>query len=89
MTQTERARSVWIVGADGKAAQRTVQTSNWLGNDWIVTAGLEPGDLVIVDNLIKLKPGMAVQPRTAETPAKQASAAPTPTTEASAAGKAR
>lgn len=89
VTQTERARSVWIAGADGKAVQRTVQTSNWLGNDWIVTTGLSPGDLVIVDNLIKLKPGMAVQPRTAETPAKQASAAPTPTTEASAAGKAR
>jgi len=88
VTQTERARSVWIAGTDGKAVQRTVQTSNWLGNDWIVTAGLNPGDLVIVDNLIKLKPGMAVQPRAAEA-SKQASAAPVATSEASAAGKAR
>ncbi|HSC24133.1 MAG TPA: efflux RND transporter periplasmic adaptor subunit [Casimicrobiaceae bacterium] len=87
VTQTERARSVWIVGADGKAAQRTVQTSNWLGNDWIVTAGLDPGDLVIVDNLMKLKPGMAVQP-SVDAPSKQASATPA-ANGTSAAGKAR
>ena len=85
VTQTERARSVWIAGTDGKAVQRNVQTSNWLGNDWIVTGGLNPGELVIVDNLMKLKPGAAVQPRVADA-SKQASAAPD---EAGAAGKAR
>ena len=73
VTQTERARSVWVVGADGKAVQRDVKTSDWLGNDWIVTAGLAAGDLVIVDNLMKLKPGTPVQPRAAAEPAKQAS----------------
>lgn len=85
VTQSERARSVWIAGADGKAVQRTVQTANWLGNDWIVTAGLNPGDLVILDNLMKLKPGAAVQPRAADGPSTQASnSAPAPA-EASAA----
>jgi len=61
VTQTEQARSVWVAGSDGKANQRTVQTAGWLGGDWIVSSGLDPGDLVIVDNLMKLKPGALVQ----------------------------
>jgi len=62
VSQTEQERSVWIAGADGKATARTVQTANWIGSNWIVTAGLNPGDLVIVDNLMKLRPGTAVEP---------------------------
>lgn len=73
VTQSERAKSVWIASADGKATQRNVQTENWLGNDWIVTDGLKPGELVIVDNLMKLHPGAAVQPR-GDDASKQASA---------------
>ena len=60
--QTEQARMVWIAEADGKATMRPVQTANWIGSDWIVTGGLKPGDAVIVDNLMKLRPGAMVQP---------------------------
>ncbi len=60
--QTEQARMVWIAEADGKATMRPVQTANWIGTDWIVTGGLKPGDAVIVDNLMKLRPGALVQP---------------------------
>jgi len=60
--QTEQARMVWIAEADGKATMRPVQTANWIGGDWIVTGGLKPGDAVIVDNLMKLRPGALVQP---------------------------
>ncbi len=28
--------------------------------DWIILEGLNPGDKVIVDNIIRLKPGQAV-----------------------------
>ena len=73
VTQSERAKSVWIASADGKATQRNVQTENWLGNDWIVTDGLKPGELVIVDNLMTRPPGAAVQPR-GDDASKQASA---------------
>lgn len=61
--QTEQARMVWVVEPDGKANMRPVQTANWIGGDWIVTGGLKPGDAVIVDNLMKLRPGAPVQPR--------------------------
>lgn len=61
VVQTEQARMVWVVEPDGKAGMRTVQTANWIGGDWIVTGGLKPGDAVIVDNLMKLRPGALVQ----------------------------
>ncbi len=63
--QTEQGRAVWVVQADGKAGMRPIQAANWIGSDWVVTGGLEAGDAVIVDNLMKLRPGAAVQPQAA------------------------
>jgi membrane fusion protein, multidrug efflux system len=60
--QTEQAKLVWVVDADGKANMRPVQTANWIGSNWVVTSGLKPGDAVIIDNLMKLRPGAPVQP---------------------------
>jgi membrane fusion protein (multidrug efflux system) len=64
VVQTEQARSVWVVGNDGKATMQPIQTAGWLANDWIVTGGLKAGEQVVVDNLIKMRPGVAVQPHT-------------------------
>jgi len=49
-----------IIGADGKAAQRPVEVGDWVGQDWIIRKGLNDGDTVILDNLMKLNPGVAV-----------------------------
>lgn len=62
VVQTEQARMVWVAQPDGKAVMRPVQTAGWAGPDWVVTGGLEPGSAVIVDNLIKLRPGATVKP---------------------------
>jgi membrane fusion protein, multidrug efflux system len=62
VVQTEQAKLVWVVDAEGKANMRPIQTANWIGSNWVVTSGLKPGDPVIVDNLIKLRPGAPVQP---------------------------
>lgn len=62
IVQTEQARLVWVAEADGKANMRPVQTAGWIGPNWIVTSGLKPGDAVVVDNLMKLRPGAVVQP---------------------------
>jgi membrane fusion protein (multidrug efflux system) len=62
VVQTEQARMVWVVESDGKAAMRPIKTANWIGSDWVVTGGLQNGDAVIVDNLMKMRPGAAVQP---------------------------
>lgn len=58
--QGDLGRYVWVVDAGGKAAQRAVEVGNWVGQDWIIRNGLNVGDTVILDNLMKLKPGSAV-----------------------------
>ncbi|MCW8922551.1 MAG: efflux RND transporter periplasmic adaptor subunit [Gammaproteobacteria bacterium] len=62
--QSDRGHSVMVLGKDNKATPRPVQTAEWRGKDWVITGGLKAGDQVIIDNLIKLRPGMAVTPKT-------------------------
>jgi len=57
--QNESGRFVWIA-AEGKALQRQIKAGAWVGKDWAVLDGLKPGDRVIVDNLVRLRPGVAV-----------------------------
>ncbi|HEY6642512.1 efflux RND transporter periplasmic adaptor subunit [Povalibacter sp.] len=57
VVQGNQSRYVWTVDAQGKAAQRPVETGTWTGSDWIIRSGLAPGDRIIVDNLMKLNPG--------------------------------
>ncbi|WP_417069078.1 efflux RND transporter periplasmic adaptor subunit [Niveibacterium terrae] len=64
--QTDQGFVVMTVGEGNTVAPRPVQTANWDGKDWIIVGGLKGGDRVIVDNLIKLKPGMPVMPLTPE-----------------------
>jgi membrane fusion protein (multidrug efflux system) len=64
----DQGQFVWTIDAEGKAATRPVQTAGWAGADWVVSKGLAAGDKVIVDNLMKLRPGAAVQPRPAQPP---------------------
>ena len=58
--QGNQGRFVWTIGAEGKAAQRPVEVGDWLGQEWIIRKGLSDGDTVILDNLMKLNPGVAV-----------------------------
>ncbi|HEX9802149.1 MAG TPA: efflux RND transporter periplasmic adaptor subunit [Gammaproteobacteria bacterium] len=77
LLQTDTGRLVMVADAESKVAPRPVQTAGWHGQDWVVVGGLQAGDRVIVDNLIKLRPGMPVAPKQPEAPAqgKQAPAA--------------
>jgi membrane fusion protein (multidrug efflux system) len=59
VAQNESGRFVWVAEG-GKASPRQVRTGNWLGNDWVVLEGLKRGDQVIVDNLVRLRPGVAI-----------------------------
>ena len=54
-------RFVWTVTGDGKAESRDVTMGTRIGPDWLVETGLKPGDVVVVDGVQKLKPGVAVQ----------------------------
>jgi len=61
--QTDKGRLVMLADADNKVTPRPVQTAEWRGKDWVITGGLQAGDKVIVDNLMKLRPGMVVAPQ--------------------------
>ncbi len=61
VVQGSQGRYVWTVDAQGKATQRPVETGTWTGSDWIISSGLAPGDTIIVDNLMKLNPGVALK----------------------------
>ena len=58
--QTETGRLVWIVGADGKAAPRAGRRpATGSGRTGSIRQGLQRGRPVIVDNLLKVRPGAA------------------------------
>jgi membrane fusion protein (multidrug efflux system) len=61
VSQAEQTRMVMTVGPEGKVVPKPVQSSGWLGTDAIIVGGLNEGDMVIVDNLVKVRPGMTVQ----------------------------
>jgi membrane fusion protein (multidrug efflux system) len=50
------------------AGIRPISETGWQGKDWVVQSGLNAGDQVIVDNLIKLRPGAEVAPHPFGTP---------------------
>lgn len=61
VTQTEQGKMVWVA-RNGKAVAVPVETGAWIGSDWAINKGLNDGDQVIIDNLIKLSPDASVAP---------------------------
>ena len=61
-------RFVYLVDENNIAVQRPVTVGNWIGTNWIILNGLNPGDRVVIDNLIKLTPGKVVEPHLPATP---------------------
>jgi len=60
--QSEKGHFVFVVDAAGKAAVRPIQVGEWAGSDWVVLSGLNNGDRVVLDNIIKMQPGVTVRP---------------------------
>ncbi len=60
---SDLGRYVYVVNDKNEATQRPVKVGEWVGTDWVILEGLNPGDKVIIDNIIRLKPGKAVVPR--------------------------
>jgi membrane fusion protein, multidrug efflux system len=67
-----------VVGQDGKVVQKRVAADNTLGDDWVVTSGLNAGDQVIVSGIQAVKagaPAKATPWKPDQAPAGQAPAA--------------
>ena len=73
---SDKGKAVMVVGADNKVAPRPVEAGTWQGDQWVITKGLAQGDKVIVDNLVKVRPGMIVAPHPPQAAGAPAQGAP-------------
>jgi membrane fusion protein (multidrug efflux system) len=60
--QLQNLQTVYTVGPGNKVELRPVVTAERVGESWIVTQGLKPGDRVIVEGTLRVRPGMVVNP---------------------------
>ena len=78
VTRGNAGDTVLVVKQDGSFGPRPVKLGPAQGSQWIVLSGLQPGEQVIVDGVMKLRPGMqkvkAVPWQGAATPAAGTSA---------------
>ena len=72
--------TAFVVGPGDKAEARTLTTGQVIGTSWLVTGGLRPGDRLITEGLMQVKPGGAVKPP----PASPDGGAPAPAARAAA-----
>jgi membrane fusion protein, multidrug efflux system len=69
----------FILGKDGKVELRSLKTDRSIGDQWLVTSGLQAGDRVIVEGLQKIMPGApahGVEASTATAPTQSAPGVP-------------
>jgi membrane fusion protein, multidrug efflux system len=61
--QLQSMQTVYTVGSDNTVAMRAVTTGERVGTEWIIEQGLKPGDRVIVEGQLKVRPGGRAQPQ--------------------------
>lgn len=63
VTRDRRGQPVaMVINAQNQVENRELTVLQDMGNDWVVSAGLQDGDRLIVEGLQKIGPGMTVQP---------------------------
>jgi RND family efflux transporter MFP subunit len=60
VVETQGSYSVVVVGEDNKASIRPVKTGERVGQMWIITEGIKPGEQVIVEGMQKAREGSVV-----------------------------
>lgn len=62
VTRTPRGQATaLVVNAQNKVEPRVFETKRTIGDQWLVTEGLEPGERVIVEGVLKVRPGAEVK----------------------------
>lgn len=61
----QAAKVLMVIGEEGKVTPKPVQLGTLIGNDMrVIRGGIEPSDEVIVEGLLKARPGTAVRTET-------------------------
>ena len=64
VSRNERGQpTVLVVGKNNMAELRVIQADRSVGDSWLVTGGLKPGEQVIVEAGPLLRPGVPVKPQ--------------------------
>jgi membrane fusion protein (multidrug efflux system) len=50
----------WVVDDSGTVAQRMLTLDRAIGDQWLVTSGVNPGDRVVVEGIQRVRPGIPV-----------------------------
>ena len=79
--QSSQGAYVWVVDKDNRVHSRTVVPGYWNGPNWVINDGLNPGDHVIVSNVLRMSPNQLVKPSVVKAPEPQAVRLPTAPTE--------
>ena len=58
---------VAVIGDENKVAFRNVTPGPRIGSLWLINDGLKPGEMVIVEGLLKVRDGMEVTPKLTQT----------------------
>jgi membrane fusion protein (multidrug efflux system) len=61
--QNQNLQTVYTVGDGNKVEARPVKTGPRVGDAWIIEQGLKPGERVIVEGLLTVRPGAVVNPQ--------------------------
>jgi membrane fusion protein (multidrug efflux system) len=64
LTDLQGQKQVFTVGADDKVHVANVRVGSEVGSNVVILSGLQPGTMVVADNLQKLREGMPVAPHT-------------------------
>lgn len=62
--ESPKGKYVYIVDAESKSQIRPVEAGDWTGDGWIINSGIQRGDRVVVEGVVKLSlmpPGAPVQ----------------------------
>jgi membrane fusion protein (multidrug efflux system) len=62
VSQSPQGTYIYVVDAENKAQFRTIKPGPWSSQDWIVDSGLAAGEQVVVEGLVKVQPGLVVNP---------------------------
>ena len=78
--QSSQGAYVWVVDRDNRVHSRTVTPGVWNGPNWVINGGLNPGERVVVSNVLRMSPNQLVKTTTVKAPEPQPIRLPTPPT---------